>query len=297
MSCPHRKGGHVRTGAGIDIPWPILDAAFPGAAPAIGRRRNQDYVLREYMLPWFILGVGFLIALLLSARWMAETETRQFVKALRWASVALVSGFFLFLLATGRLNWIAAAAGAVAPFLLRAYRLWSIARNVRRAAGWDRGTKRGNDWSTPGGGEQTSRIKTRFLDMSLDHGTGMIAGVVSTGPRAGRKLDDLTLGELLDLHAYYDREDDESRQVFEGYLDQTHPAWRAKTRRKERRSGRETMTRDEALKILGLDEGAGKMEIKKAYHRLMSGVHPDHGGSGYLAAKLNEARDLLLRGL
>ena len=174
---------------------------------------------------------------------------------------------------------------AVAPPLLRAYRLWSITRNVRRAAGWDRGTKRGNDRSTPGGGEQTSRIKTRFLDMSLDHGTGMIAGVVSTGPRAGRKLDDLTLGELLDLHAYYDREDDESRQVFEGYLDQTHPAWRAKTRGKERRSGRETMTRDEALKILGLDErrrcdqkGLSSPDVRRAGSRRVHYLRKLNGG-------------------
>lgn len=54
------------------------------------------------------------------------------------------------------------------------------------------------------------------------------------------------------------------------------------------------MSHDEALAILGLDVGALPQEIKAAYHRLISQAHPDKGGSDYLAAKINQARDVLL---
>lgn len=53
-------------------------------------------------------------------------------------------------------------------------------------------------------------------------------------------------------------------------------------------------TREDALKVLGLGEGATDDEITKAYKKLMQKVHPDHEGSEWIAAKLNQARDYLL---
>jgi len=54
------------------------------------------------------------------------------------------------------------------------------------------------------------------------------------------------------------------------------------------------MTRDEAYQVLGLAPGATPDEIRAAHRRLMLGAHPDHGGSTWIAARLNQARDLLL---
>ncbi len=62
----------------------------------------------------------------------------------------------------------------------------------------------------------------------------------------------------------------------------------------EDRARRSGMSRAEALSVLGLPEGATEDEIRAAYLRLIQQVHPDHGGSDYFAAKLNEARDVLL---
>jgi hypothetical protein len=56
------------------------------------------------------------------------------------------------------------------------------------------------------------------------------------------------------------------------------------------------MTRDEALQVLGLEPGAPKERILSQYRNLMKKVHPDVGGTTYLAARLNEAKDTLLGG-
>ncbi|MEM7651159.1 MAG: DnaJ domain-containing protein [Pseudomonadota bacterium] len=73
--------------------------------------------------------------------------------------------------------------------------------------------------------------------------------------------------------------------------------WRAQ--RQEREDAHEPLeeevsTREEALEVLGLDEDAEEDDIKAAYKRLMQKIHPDHEGSEWMAAKLNQARDILL---
>jgi hypothetical protein len=151
---------------------------------------------------------------------------------------------------------------------------------------------------------QTSEIATRFLRVTLDHDSGAIAGEVIDGPHAGRRLDDLGLDDLIGLLGVCQAEDEQSAQVLTAYLDRVHPDWRARAQAAGAGTGASSgngfasgpMGRDEALRILGLEPGAGADDIKEAHRRLMAGLHPDHGGSTYLASKLNEAKDLLLDG-
>lgn len=151
-------------------------------------------------------------------------------------------------------------------------------------------------------GQNQSAIVTRFLRMTLDHATGVMSGVVQEGRFAGCELRDLDLRELLDLWRAC-RIDPQSVAVLETYLDRhADPAWRDRLEESER-SGRpedaatdppSRMDRAEAYAILGLPVGASRAEIQAAYRRLIQRLHPDQGGSGYLAACLNWARDLLM---
>ncbi len=143
-----------------------------------------------------------------------------------------------------------------------------------------------------------STVTTRFLSMELDHATGMMSGRVLEGCFARCSLRDLPLQDLLDLWREC-QSDAQSVAVLEAYLDRHVEAdWRARlydtgpTADPNRVSG--AMDQVEAYQILGLQPGASREDIQAAYRRLIQRVHPDHGGSSYLAARLNQARDVLL---
>jgi len=146
-------------------------------------------------------------------------------------------------------------------------------------------------FSSPGTGQRTE-VHTAFVEAWIDHATGDVGGRVVKGRFAGRGLDTLADGDLLELHAEC-AGDAESLRVLESYLDRRLGAdWRKA--QASPRGPRTDMTRDEALAILGLASGATEDEIRAAHRRLILRVHPDAGGSADLAARINRAKDVLL---
>jgi hypothetical protein len=135
--------------------------------------------------------------------------------------------------------------------------------------------------------------------MVLDHDSGRMDGDVLEGRFRGRHLADLQLAELLELLNEC-RGDPDSVNVLQAFLDRTQPDWREKAgsqRNDDAPGARDqgTMNERHALEILGLSAGASKEEIVVAHRKLMQKLHPDRGGSTYLAARINEAKDFLLR--
>jgi len=212
---------------------------------------------------------------------------------LRWALVALGIGLLFFLAITGRLNWLYALIAALIPLVQRMLRLLPLLPMVQRLlAGWRQ--MRGAGGPATG---QTSSVETRFLRMTLDHDSGALAGVVVAGQFAGKALSELQLPELLVLLEEC-RSDHQSVMVLETYLDRLHgDAWRdARASAGAPPAANGPMTREEAYRILGLQPGAEREEVIKAHRRLMQKLHPDRGGSDWLAAQINRAKALLLDG-
>ena len=149
-------------------------------------------------------------------------------------------------------------------------------------------------FSSPGTGRRTE-VHTAFLKAWIDHGTGDVGGTVLSGRFAGRTLDRLSDSELLDLHEEC-RSDPDSLRVMEAYLDRRlNVDWRT-ARQPPPRGSRSDMTREEALAVLGLAEGATEEEIRAAHRRLIRRTHPDAGGTADLAARINRAKDVLVGG-
>ncbi|MFA5900137.1 MAG: DnaJ domain-containing protein [Hyphomicrobium sp.] len=147
---------------------------------------------------------------------------------------------------------------------------------------------------------QSSSVVTDHLEMVLDHDSGEMHGRVLKGMFAGRDLDQLSPADLGLLWQDCRHVDPSSAQLVEAYLDRIHPSWREDMARGESDMSRGPdgrMTEDEALDILGLQPGAEEDAIRRAHRALMLKLHPDRGGSTYLAAKINEAKDVALAAL
>jgi len=143
---------------------------------------------------------------------------------------------------------------------------------------------------------QVSRVRSAFLDMELDHDTGAMRGVIVAGPRQGTQLDALDVDTLVGLIGEID---EESRALLAAYLDRRDAGWREHAQA-DAAAGRSSaprgpMTHEEAYQILGLERGASTEDIVGAHRTLMKKLHPDLGGTNYLAARVNEAKDTLLR--
>jgi hypothetical protein len=143
---------------------------------------------------------------------------------------------------------------------------------------------------------QTSRVRSAFLEMELDHDTGAMRGRILAGRMEGVTLDALDVPTMVSLLSEID---EESRALLMAYLDRREPAWRenadagATAGPAYVNSGK--MTEEEAYQVLGVEPGASAADIGRAHRALMKKLHPDQGGSTYLAARVNEAKDLLLR--
>ncbi|WP_192364566.1 DnaJ domain-containing protein [Mesorhizobium mediterraneum] len=143
-----------------------------------------------------------------------------------------------------------------------------------------------------------STVRTAALEMELDHDTGSLEGLVLAGRHEGKMLGTMSLAELQQLYRELPG-DPESRQLLETYLDGRFPIWRKDAEANGGDGlgvspGSGAMTKEEAYKILGLEAGAAAADVRKAHRRLMQRLHPDIGGTSFLAARINEAKDVLL---
>lgn len=238
------------------------------------------------MIPYFLLGLALLIALFFFGRWFATANPKDVIKAIRWVFSLAAIAFGIALLIYGTSLLIPLLTFLVPVLLLRGGPIW---RRIKAASG-----------PTPG---QSSGISTRFFNMTLDHDSGAMNGEVLEGRFAGRWLEQMHLAELIELLKECHAADADSASVLEAYLDRMHGEdWRdgdsgGSGRKGDAGSGGTgsgAMTLEEAYAVLGLQEGASPDQIREAHRGLMQKNHPDRGGSNYLAAKINQAKALLL---
>ena len=242
------------------------------------------------MIGYFILGICLLAALGVAGKLLLNADPKFLAKALRITGFGLCAAVALFLLLTGRF-----ALGLPLAFLAAAFlRRWALPKLGPRISGGPQ----------PSSG-RSSNVETDYLRMSLDHDSGAMRGEVLRGAFAGRDLNDLNLDQLLDLLAECQHHDGEAAQILEAYLDRNQGGdWRQKAQGysgQDRHQGnagqgpqRGGMTAEEACEVLGLESNPSPGEVREAHKRLMLKLHPDKGGSSYLAAKINQAKDLLL---
>lgn len=236
-------------------------------------------------MPAVLLALLLLAAIALLVVWSLRANPSSMARVLRIVMIVLggigVAGMLIFGLRflPGLLPELMGLAGVVITALIaRAFR--------NRPSG---------GFSSPGTGQRTE-VDTSFLKAWIDHATGDVGGTVLAGRFAGRTLDQLTEAELGELRAECVADAD-SLRVLEAYLDRRLGAdWRNTQHSPPPRGPGSDMTREEALAVLGLAQGASVDDIRAAHRRLIQRMHPDVGGTADLAARINRAKDVLLGG-
>lgn len=233
-------------------------------------------------MAYLFLGVGGLVLALLVVRGFVHADPAKLARTLKLSFAFLCLGIGLASVLAGRIGLGSILFGAGIAAFGAAFK---AERTGRRR------------WHRPKF-EGTKPLRSRFVEIWQEEENGAIKGTVLEGTYRSRQLEDLSRAELLSLLREA-RGDRASRQLVEAYLDSRFAGWREDfqsdgTKRHRRAAGTSSMTDQEAYEILGLAAGASDAEIRAAHRRLIKGVHPDRGGSAFLAAKLNEAKDLLL---
>lgn len=236
----------------------------------------------------FLLAIGLALYLLFARvqRMPPHRRRGEFIK-LALASAALLA---VLAAATGKMHWIGAALTGLLVLLRQL--LPTLIRYFPMLAGLLANRTAQAGTSSTG---QQSTVESMILRMHLDHDSGALQGEVRQGQFQGWRLQDMEREQLKALLAYCQREDEDSTQLLLSYLEQRFPGESPFDTQQEPQRDSGAMTRREALAVLGLDEEADEQAIIDAHRKLMQKMHPDRGGSDYLAAKINQAKDFLLQ--
>jgi hypothetical protein len=231
-------------------------------------------------MPSFIAGLLLLFLLLQAIKAFGRVTPSQVALWMRRGGFFMIFVGAIYLLFAGRLSLFSA--------LTQAFR-------SRRSADDD------EFFDAKGSGRNRASVaRSAWIYMRLDLDAGVMEGRALDGPYAGRDLNKLSREESLKLYDLCRREDPDGGRLLETYFDRRFAGWRqayqseGEAGRASGFSGSGAMTRDEAYEILGLPKGAAADEIVRAHRSLMKKLHPDHGGSTALAARVNQAKDVLL---
>lgn len=231
-------------------------------------------------MSYFFIGGFALLAALAAYQYLRKLGRNRVMRGLRWLIGGGAALLTVGLLLLRRFD-IALFVGAAAVSVLRSGRLGPYS--------FDGGAERG--------GGNVSRVKSPYFMMELDHDTGTVTGNVTAGQFAG--------ADLMDLDEFHTRAlideiagDADSVSLLESWLDANRSGWReyfagqAESQQEAPSAASDPLA--EAYEVLGLQPGASDEDVRAAHRELMKAVHPDHGGSSYLASKINAARDRLL---
>ena len=230
-------------------------------------------------MPTLIFGALFLVAAVWVVGVISKIDPKVGARILKAAGGLIALGIAVFLGLRGEI-WVALPLGAFGLGLL----------------GWMPFGPAGFSARTTKTGGQTSQVRSAYFEMELDHDTGKMQGRVVAGRHQGAELSRLDVKTLVGMLTEID---DESRALLMAYLDRRDSRWRehaqgdAAAGRSAASSGK--MSEEEAYQILGVQPGASTDDISRAHRTLMKKFHPDQGGSTYLAARINEAKEVLLR--
>ncbi|VAW60507.1 DnaJ domain protein [hydrothermal vent metagenome] len=233
---------------------------------------------RLIVLLILLLLAGYIIYRL---RWLSVEQKKRYLKL-----AAITGGIALLvvLTLTGKLNWLLAGVGALLALLPKVARLLMGA--------WPRISPYFNRYQQ----NKHSSMQTQFIHLQVSLITGELQGEVLQGKHKGEKLQLMSLAQLLSLLDECREGDSASALLLASYLDRTHAGWSGDEAEEFKPSGADAeMGQQQARDILGVPASATKKDINKAHKRLMQKLHPDRGGSDYLAQQINQARDLLLK--
>ena len=228
-----------------------------------------------------VIGLILLFLLIQGIKQFGRMDARAAARLVRHGGGVLGMIGALLLVLRGRVGLAAALASMVANF-----------------AGWRTPAAGSSAFRDVGAGARPGRASTArsaMIEMRLDHDTGAMTGRILAGAYAGRAVETLSRPELSSLRQELGRDDPDGVNLLEAYLDRRFAGWREADQDQRERRGGGAMSRREALEVLGLAEGAGAADIIRAHRTLMKKFHPDHGGSTTLAARVNQAKDVLMQ--
>jgi DnaJ domain len=232
-------------------------------------------------MPTLILGLVILVLLFLAAKWFSKADPKQAACVLRYLGRGAALLLAVLLLVRGQIG-AALSIGLLGLGVFGYVSFWPVSFGGRTQKSTGR----------------ASRVRTAFLEMELEHDTGAMRGRVLNGRHQGASLDELDVKMLIGLLREID---EDSRPLLTAYLDRREPDWREhaadddseENRSHIHRNGK--MSDEEAYQILGIKPGATAEEISRAHRSLIKKLHPDQGGSTYLAAQINRAKEVLIR--